>query len=1597
MSVESQKPSPGASAGRRLALLVGVNGPPAPGRAPLQYAADDGRDMAQVLQQKCCGFELFRPALLGEQATTAQVKNAVIKLAQGIQSDDSILFFFSGHAEALPIGADLDEVYLVTDDFDRDDVEIDKDSHVSLRWLRQILFEHKKARSVLLILDCCYAGKFADSAPDPYFETLSQRLRFYFGEPGAQSPSRPGGVRLALTATGDSVAKEQDGHGLLTGHLLKALQGDCEQAANERGEITFTSLFGYLKAAMPDQSPRFFGAGDDLLLATRPHLSAQQRREREQQAQQAEREQRLRALAADPGRFLQDRLEGFVGRKQELEKVRQYIQALLPTGGYLAITGVAGQGKSSLIARLVQEEAQAQGGIEQVVYHFIPPTPGAEYQAVLLRKLMARLILKHQLSDVFLEEQASTATLSAGFHWMLAELARQGKHEIIFIDGLDQLRPDQQTGWRDLSFLPQGPDLPPPGIVFVLGTRPDDTRRPLESLKPFQEYPLPGLSRPDFDRVLQHRNVTTLEAGLASRLHETLKENALYLDLVAQELAKRPSLTPEEVEQIVQQLAENPENLFALSIERLRWQKSLWEAVLKPILGLLSVTREPLCRDHLKRLLTLARTRPVDGEQVDLGLQGLGGLIVLDNQQRYSLFHLKFRDYLLQDKQQPQKKYLFDLEDQQHQHERFVTWCEQHGLDEIWKDTPLDLAEQERRRYARQHYITHLYEADQLQQLFKVLDEGRYGKAKVASDPSTRLYALDLDLGRKAAASSRWNQKQAIAYLPALWRYTLLRCSLASRADRYPEEAFEAMLWLGQEAKARGLAELLTEPAYQARIFLLMARRLREAPGREREARQMFLRVEQVIATLPEGEDKAWALRRLAAALAQAGERQRAERHWQRAEQVIAMLPEGRNKAVALRELAAALVQAGAWSRAEQVIATLPEGRDKAWALSGLAAALGQAGERQRAERHWQEAEQVIATLPEGEDKARAVRELAAALAQAGERQRAEWYWQQAEQVIATIPEGWDKARAVQELAAALAQAGEWSQAEQVIATLPEGWDKAVALQELAAALAQAGERQRAERHWQQAEQVIATLPEGEDKAVALRELAAALAQAGERQRAEWYWQQAEQVIATLPEGWNKAGALQKLAAALAQAGEWSQAEQVIATLPEGWDKAGALRELAAALAQAGEWSQAEQVIATLPEGWDKARAVRELAAALAQAGEWSQAEQVIATLPEGWDKAGALQELAAALAQAGERQRAERHWQQAEQVIATLPEGEDKAVALRELAAALAQAGEWSQAEQVIATLPEGRNKAWAVSELAAALAHAGAWSRAEQVIATLPEGRNKAGAVSELAAALAQAGERQRAERHWQEAEQVIATILEEWDKAGALQELAAALAQAGEGQRAEWYWQEAEQVIATILEEWDKVEALSELAAALAHAGAWSRAEQVIATLPEKWAKAGVLRELAAALAHAGERQRAEWYWQEAEQVIATILEEWDKVEALSELAAALAHAGEWSQAEQVIATLPEGDKAWAVRELAAALAQQNKEREVVRLIQREWSRTTRRDEALNLLPLAFGLFRRHPELGPALFDAFAWVDAFLQPSPPPDDPQETQEGS
>lgn len=610
--------------------------------------------MGDTLQELYCGFTLFRPTLLGEQATTAQVRNAVLDLAEDLRDGDFALFYFSGHGEAMPTEGGLDDVYLVTHDFNTVHLKRDPHAHLSLRWLRQMLFEHDLASQILIILDCCYGGDFGGTAPDPYLDELMQRLKTYFGGPSAASPSRPGGIRLALTAAGPQrTALETDGHGLMTGLLLPALRGVCEQAANAEGEITFTHLFGYLDARMPpERRPLFSGTGRDLLLATHPGLSQRAQREREQEVQRAERKQRLRAMSADHSGILQDRLDSFVGRANELAELRKYMEELLPTGGYLTIRGQAGQGKSSIIARLIEAYSQEQGGLEQLAYHFIPPTPGADHQLVLLRKLAARLVLKYDLSDLFpydlLLASESRAALSDAFPRILKEIADRGGHEFIFLDGLDQLEAEH-AGQRDLSFLPQGPGNPPNGIVFVLGTRPDDTLHPLELLKPHVPYNLPSLSRDDFDLILHHRHVTILERALADRFYDALEKNALYLDLVAKELELRGSISPAQVEEIIREIADNPENLFSLATDRLSQQQELWHTVIKPILGLLLATSEPLTHQQLKQLINLNSTHAIDGDRLNRGLERLGGLVVTAGQQRYTLFHLKFRDYLRQD------------------------------------------------------------------------------------------------------------------------------------------------------------------------------------------------------------------------------------------------------------------------------------------------------------------------------------------------------------------------------------------------------------------------------------------------------------------------------------------------------------------------------------------------------------------------------------------------------------------------------------------------------------------------------------------------------------------------------------------------------------------------------------------------------------------------------------------------------------------------------------------------------------------------------------------------------------------------------------
>ena len=110
------------------------------------------------------------------------------------------------------------------------------------------------------------------------------------------------------------------------------------------------------------------------------------------------------AQQIESDRLLNLRLQGFVGRVAELAAIREQIAAMRPTGGYVLIKAAAGEGKSSSIAKLIQE-----AGITQNPHHFIALTTGREYQLGLLRAVVAQLILKHRLTVSYFPEESYPA------------------------------------------------------------------------------------------------------------------------------------------------------------------------------------------------------------------------------------------------------------------------------------------------------------------------------------------------------------------------------------------------------------------------------------------------------------------------------------------------------------------------------------------------------------------------------------------------------------------------------------------------------------------------------------------------------------------------------------------------------------------------------------------------------------------------------------------------------------------------------------------------------------------------------------------------------------------------------------------------------------------------------------------------------------------------------------------------------------------------------------------------------------------------------------------------------------------------------------
>lgn len=150
-----------------------------------------------------------------------------------------VLFHFSGHGTPTRVGG-----CLVTSEGDKEDPGLSMDELLTLA-------NKSKAKSVLLILDCCHSGYIGNPAILQSGSSIENGA--YLRE----------GVTILAASRPNEPSVEEDGHGVFTNLVLGALSGG---AADVRGRVSAAAIYAYAEQALGswDQRPLYKSHADRL-------------------------------------------------------------------------------------------------------------------------------------------------------------------------------------------------------------------------------------------------------------------------------------------------------------------------------------------------------------------------------------------------------------------------------------------------------------------------------------------------------------------------------------------------------------------------------------------------------------------------------------------------------------------------------------------------------------------------------------------------------------------------------------------------------------------------------------------------------------------------------------------------------------------------------------------------------------------------------------------------------------------------------------------------------------------------------------------------------------------------------------------------------------------------------------------------------------------------------------------------------------------------------------------------------------------------------------------------------------------------------------
>jgi replicative superfamily II helicase len=251
-------------------LFYGVEDYRHPGISRLGFAHRDAEVMFEIFN----GASPKNRLAMGSEVTKDRIRSDLNDLKMSCRPEDQVVIYFSGHGAR--------SSHLVTHDADPGNLGA---TSIALGELHEAM-TRITARSVLILLDCCFAG--SDPAKVVYAPLNARN-----GAPPSSTEEclanvlGPGRGRALITASvADQQAWESDlyQHGVFTHHLVQALVGEPGTVVG--GKLSLARIWDHLKTSVAEdrhlygrapQIPTLYGAlAPDILLprtAPSPRLS----------------------------------------------------------------------------------------------------------------------------------------------------------------------------------------------------------------------------------------------------------------------------------------------------------------------------------------------------------------------------------------------------------------------------------------------------------------------------------------------------------------------------------------------------------------------------------------------------------------------------------------------------------------------------------------------------------------------------------------------------------------------------------------------------------------------------------------------------------------------------------------------------------------------------------------------------------------------------------------------------------------------------------------------------------------------------------------------------------------------------------------------------------------------------------------------------------------------------------------------------------------------------------------------------------------------------------------------------------------------------